>query len=119
MKINTKIILLIVGSLVLSSVTLGLLYTWQMSRAGQMAVSRMNDLNTDNVERIKIDPEKMKQELIDRKKEYLKSQVQTIISVLEKAYEDAHDPEKIVGLTVDFVLHPVAFSLDENGLGMV
>jgi len=54
-----------------------------MSRAGQMAVSRMNDLNTNNVERIKI------------------------------------DPEKIMRVTVDFVLHPVAFSIDENGLGMV
>jgi hypothetical protein len=27
--------------------------------------------------------------------------------------------EKIVGLTVDFVFNPAAFSFDENGFGMI
>jgi hypothetical protein len=31
-----------------------------------------------------------------RKKEYLKSQVLTTIGVLEKAYHDAHNPQKLM-----------------------
>ena len=39
-----------------------------------------------------------REELLLRKKEYLKSQVQTTIGVLEKAYQDAHNPEKLMAV---------------------
>ncbi len=37
-------------------------------------------------------------ELMTRKKEYLKSQVQTTMGVLEQTYRDAHDPGKLKSL---------------------
>ncbi|MCP4691180.1 MAG: hypothetical protein GY859_24245, partial [Desulfobacterales bacterium] len=52
-------------------------------------------------------------ELMARKKEYLKSQVQTTMSVLEKAYKDAHDPENLKTIYKELLQNEVntAFSL--------
>ncbi len=60
-----------------------------------MAIYRMQNLGTDNLKNVKGDSEAFKQEIISQKKNYLKSQVQTTIGVLKKAYNDAHDLEKI------------------------
>ncbi|MFC1885555.1 cache domain-containing protein [Thermodesulfobacteriota bacterium] len=91
MKLNTKIILLVVGSLVLTSLIFGFLSIWQLQKGGQVAVSQMNKLNTDSLERITGNTEKYKNELIDRKKEYIKAQVQTAMSVLDGVHKGVHD----------------------------
>ena len=99
MKINTKIMLLIAAGLILTSVVIGALAVWQLKRSGKIAVARVEQLRPEYLERIKADGKSqikaLREEMIARKKEYLKSQVQTTIGVLEKAYKDAHDPEKL------------------------
>ena len=99
MKINAKIMLLVAAGLILTSVVIGVLSVWQLKRSGKIAVARVEQLRPEYLERIKADGksqiEALRQEMIARKKEYLKSQVQTTIGVLEKAYKDAHDPEKL------------------------
>ena len=99
MKINTKIVMLIAASLILTSVVIGFLSVWQLRRTGQMSIAQIEKLGMENVERIKAEAEirekSLRNEFLSQKKEYLKSQVQTTMSVLEKAYKDAQDPEKL------------------------
>ncbi|TSA52656.1 MAG: hypothetical protein D4R45_06720, partial [Planctomycetaceae bacterium] len=52
-------------------------------------------MSTDNIRTMEAGVEKYRQELISQKKEYLKSEVQTAMSVLQRAYNDAHNPEKL------------------------
>ncbi len=105
MRINTKIMLLIAAGLVLTSTVVGLLAVGQLNRSGRIAVARIEKLRPEYLKRIKIDGQSQvaafREQLILRKKEYLKSQVQTAIGVLEKAYQDAHDPEKLKSLYKD------------------
>jgi methyl-accepting chemotaxis protein len=91
--------LLVAAGLVVTSVVIGFLAVWQLNRSGKIAVARIEALRPEYLERIKADGKSQikafRAEMIARKKEYLKSQVQTAIGVLEKAYKDAHDPEKL------------------------
>ena len=99
MRINTKIMMLIVAGLILTSTVIGVLAVEQLNRSGQMAISRVEALLSEYLERIKSDGngqlQVFREETLLRKKEYLKSQVQTTIGVLEKSYQDAHSPEKL------------------------
>ena len=99
MRVNTKIILIIASGLVFTAVILGFLSVWQINKSGQMAIAQFETLRAENIKRIKADGQKQIEafhaEVMERKKEYLKSQVQTTMGVLEKAYKDAHDPEKL------------------------
>jgi len=102
MKINAKIMLLVAAGLVLTSVVIGFLAVWQPNQSGKVAVARVEQLRPEYLKRIKADGKSkidaIRKEMIARKKEYLSSQVQTAIGVLEKAYKDAHDPEKLMAL---------------------
>ena len=99
MKINAKIMLLVAGGLVLTSVVIGFLAVWQLNRSGKIAVARIEQMGAEYLEKIKADGQRQidvsRAEMVARKKEYLKSQVQTAIGVLEKAHKDAYDPEKL------------------------
>jgi len=93
MKINTKIILLITVSLILTSGVVGFLALWQINRAGTMAIARIEMMGKENIKRIKENEKRQekayRQKLIGEKKEFLKSQVQTAMSALVKALKDA------------------------------
>ena len=99
MRINAKIMLLVAAGLLFTAVVIGFLAVWQLNRSGKIAVARIEALRPEYLKRIKADGksqiEAFRAEMIARKKEYLRSQVQTAIGVLEKAYKDAHDPEKL------------------------
>jgi len=99
MKINTKLILLTAIGLVLTSVVIGAMSVVQLNRTGQIAISQIETLGNENVKKIQSDGQKQltafREDVLTRKKEYLKSQVQTAIGVLEKGSKDAHDPEKL------------------------
>jgi methyl-accepting chemotaxis protein len=99
MRINVKIMLLVAVGLVLTSVVIGFLAVWQLNRSGKVAVARIEQLRPEYLKRIKADGKSQidafRQEMVAQKKEYLSSQVQTAIGVLEKAYKDAHNPEKL------------------------
>lgn len=99
MRVNTKIILIIASGLIFTAVILGFLSVWQINNSGQMAIAQFEKLRAENINRIKADGQKQIEafhdEVMLRKKEYLKSQVQTAMGVLKKAYKDAHDPEKL------------------------
>jgi methyl-accepting chemotaxis protein len=92
MKINTKIIILIAASLIFTAVVIGFLSVWQLRRTGEMSILQIEKIGTENIERIKAEGEirekSLRNELLSQKKEYLKSQVQTTMSILEKAYKD-------------------------------
>jgi hypothetical protein len=92
MRINTKIMLLIVAGLILTSTVIGVLAVGQLNRSGQMAISRIEALLPEYLKRIRADGngqlQVFREETLLRKKEYLKSQVQTAIGVLEKGYQN-------------------------------
>ena len=102
MKINTKIMLLVAVGLVITSAVIGFLAVWQLNRTGKIAISKIETLRPELLKRINADGETQvkayRDQLLLRKKEYLKSQVQTTIGVLEKAYQDAHNPEKLMAV---------------------
>ncbi len=93
MKLNTKIIILITTALVLTAVSSGLVSTWQTRQSGSETIAQIERLGQDNLQRIKADGEKQaaafREELMALKKEYLKSQVQTAMSILEAVVKDA------------------------------
>ncbi|MDO8942212.1 MAG: cache domain-containing protein, partial [Desulfobacterales bacterium] len=87
MKLNTKIIILITTGLVLTSTLIGLVSTWRTYRTGNDTVAQIERLGRDNLQRTKADGEReavaYREELLALKKEYLKSEVQTAMSILE------------------------------------
>jgi len=99
MRINTKIMLLIATGLILMSSVIGVLAVGQLNRSGHMAIAQIDALRPEYLKRIQADGDSQlkafREQLLLRKKEYLKSQVQTTIGVLDKAYQDAHNPEKL------------------------
>ena len=129
MRINTKIMLLVAVGLIVTSAVIGFLAVWQLNRSGKMAVTQIETLRPELIKRIKADGEKQLQDyrdqLVSQTKEYLKSQVQTTIGVLEKAYDDAHNPEKLKAVYKDQLQNAVntAYSIlvdveKENGLSL-
>jgi methyl-accepting chemotaxis protein len=117
MRINTKIMLLITAGLGLTSAVIGVLAVGQLNRSGQVATSQIEALHPEYLKRMNEDVnsqlEHFREQLLAGRKEYLKSQVQTTIGVLEKAYEDAGNPEKIMAVYRDQLHNAVdtAFSV--------
>jgi methyl-accepting chemotaxis protein len=67
-----------------------------------MAVAQVEKLDREYRNSLRTEGEvqirQYRERLLERKKQYLKSQVQTAIGVLEKAYRDARDPENLQAL---------------------
>jgi methyl-accepting chemotaxis protein len=99
MKINTKIIWMIGCALVLSAGAVALMALWQLQQSAGLADAQMEGLSQENVARMKSEGEaqlnSFREELLTLKKEYLKSETQTAMAVLQKAYADARDPQKL------------------------
>ncbi len=99
MAINTRILWMISLSLIIVSALISILAATQIRWTGAMAIRSLEQLNDAQIERMRADGRQQiaayREELLSRKKEYLRSQVQTALSVLEKGYQDAHDPEKL------------------------
>jgi methyl-accepting chemotaxis protein len=87
MKLNTKIIILITMGLVLTSTLIGLVSTWKAYQTGSETVAQIERLGRDSLQRIKADGDReaaaFREELLALKKEYLKSEVQTAMSIIE------------------------------------
>jgi len=94
MKLNTKIIILISAALILTAVSSGLVSTLKTQQAGNETIAQIERLGQESLQRIKADGEKQttafREELMALKKEYLKSQVQTAISILDAVANDAN-----------------------------
>ena len=88
MKINTKIMALITASLVLTAGVVGGIAVWQTRQVGEEAVDRIQHLGQQNIQRIQKEGagriEAFRADVIARKKEYLRSQVQTVFSAVQK-----------------------------------
>ncbi len=99
MSINMRIMTMIAGSLLALGAAVGTLSAVRINQAGHSVVDRIEDLGRDQAQAMKVEGQRRiedyRDELISRKREYLRSQVQTAFSVLEKAYEDTHDPEQL------------------------
>ncbi|HSM91044.1 MAG TPA: methyl-accepting chemotaxis protein [Desulfobacterales bacterium] len=93
MNLNTKIIILITTALVLTAALSGVVSTWKTQESGNETIAQIERLGQDNLRRIKEDGERQaaafREELTALKKEYLKSQVQTAMSILETVEKDA------------------------------
>ena len=98
-KLNSKILVLTAIALVVASASIGTLAVWQLQKSGKIAVIQVEKLDAEYRNKFNVTGEQQIQEyreqLLNRKKEYLKSQVQTAIGVLEKAYKDAHDSRNL------------------------
>ncbi len=99
MKLNVKIMVVTGLLLLLTSALVASVAVWQQNRSGEMAVSQIEKLGSTDLAQLKSqgkkDEARFRQELLKRKKEYLKSQVQTAMSVLDQAYADSHSMEKL------------------------
>jgi len=93
MKITTKIMLLITVSLLFTAVIVCVVSWVQLNNAGKMAITEIESLGMENIKWIKADAKKQEETfrrvLIEQKKEYLRSQVQTAMSSLGKYLKDA------------------------------
>ncbi len=93
MKLTTKIIILITAALVLTAASSGLVSSWKTQQSGHATIAQIERLGQESLQRIKSDGEKQavafRQELMALKMEYLKSQVQTAMSLLEAVAKDA------------------------------
>ena len=129
MKLSTKIIILITMGLVLTSTLIGLVSTWKTYQTGSETVAQIERLGRDSLQRIKADGDReavaFREELLAFKKEYLKSEVQTAIAVLEKGFKDAHDTQKLrevfrdqIQNTVNTAYGVIEAVSKENGLSL-
>ncbi|MFO7707933.1 MAG: methyl-accepting chemotaxis protein [Desulfobacterales bacterium] len=93
MKLNTKIVILIAAALVLTAVSSGLVAAWKTQHAGNESIAQIERMGQANLQRIRTDGERQeaafREELTALKKEYLKSQVQTAMSLLQAVEKDA------------------------------
>jgi methyl-accepting chemotaxis protein len=94
MRLNTKIIALISAALAFSALCAGLISTWKTRQSGNVSIAQIERLGQENLQRIRADGEKQaatfREELAALKSEYLKSQVQTAMSILEAVAKDPH-----------------------------
>jgi len=94
MKLNTKIIILITAALILTAVSSGLVSTLKTQQSGNETIAQIERLGQESLQRIKADGEKQtaafREELTALKKEYLKSQVQTAMSILDAVAKDGN-----------------------------
>jgi len=99
MKINTKTMLLIAVALILISAIIGSVSVFQLNGNGKLTISQIERLGADNIKKIKVDGERQvqefREEILLQKKEYLKSQVQTAISVIKFGLQDVKSKENI------------------------
>lgn len=109
--IHAKIIGLVLVSILLTALGLGILAVNRIHKTGDMTILRMEKLNAEHISRIKENGEQealeFSRELIAKKKEFLKSQVQVAMSVLQKTYDDARDPEKLRIVFAEQIRNPV------------
>jgi methyl-accepting chemotaxis protein len=120
MKLRSKIILLTACTLGSAALLLTLPALWQLRRSQSAVVAEIEAMQRAEGERIGADGARevaaLREELLARKREYLQSQVQTALSVLGKAYADAHDPERLKRLYRDPLTNAVntAFGILET-----
>ncbi len=99
MTIKTKMITMTAVSLIVMAVVLGAISANRLTQAGQTAITKIEAMSVNEITRIKTDGQReietFREDLLARKKEYLKSQVKTALGVLEKGYDDAHNPDRL------------------------
>ncbi len=99
MTIKTKIITMTGISLILTSMVIGAISVFQFRKAGDGTIAKIEAMGKNEINRIKsegnTEVKMFRKDLMARKKEYLKSQIQTALGVLQKGYDDSHSPEKL------------------------
>lgn len=99
MKLSTKVLFLVLTFTILIALIISALSVWQIQATGQESISMLEKLGSDTIAGMEADgkaqAKTFRGEMLEVKREYLQSQVQTTIGVLEKAYKDAHDLKKL------------------------
>ena len=92
MKINTKIMLLVALSLVSISLVAGGVAIWKLQAQGKMAIQHIESLGNQMIKEMEADERQQikvyRHDLIESKKQYLRSEVQTALSGLTKFIGD-------------------------------
>jgi len=105
MTIKTKLIVLTAVSLLITAVIIGVISVVQLNKTGKMSVAHITQMGNEEIHRIEADGKKeletYRNDLLARKKEYLKSQIQTAVGVLEKGYKDSHSFDSIKAVYED------------------
>jgi len=93
MKLSTKIILRISAALVLLSVTLCAVFTWQLFKVRDLTVLQVEKLTMERIKALREDGKEeiqnLKKGLMSGRKEYIRSQVQTAMSIINAGYEQS------------------------------
>jgi len=129
MTIRTKLIILTAVSLLITSIVIGVVSLVQLSSTGKESIAQIRKMGNEEIHRLETDGKKeietFRNDLMARKKEYLKSQVQTAIGVLDKGYKDSHSFESIKATYEDQLQNAVdtAYSIlvtveSESGLSL-
>ncbi|MBW2095632.1 MAG: cache domain-containing protein [Deltaproteobacteria bacterium] len=93
MKINTKIMVMITLALVLTSLIVGAMAVWQLDRNGAHSIAQIEKLGRASIQDMKLRGETeidhYRKDILEAKKDMLRSEVQTAASFLEKGSQDA------------------------------
>ena len=110
MKINTKLTLQITIALVLCATVSSLYAIWQLNKTGKMAIAQIETMGFENIQKSiaisKKEAQIFREELLLAKKEYIKSQVQTAMSLLHQVYKNRkyyEDLETIQNKAMDLI----------------
>ena len=99
MTIKFKLIAMTAVALIVTAIVIGTVSVVQLNRTGGESIVQIREMGDKEVARIerdgKTEIEDFRNDLMARKKEFLKSQVQTAIGVLDKGYKDAHSFDSI------------------------
>ncbi|CAN2046910.1 methyl-accepting chemotaxis protein [Candidatus Magnetomoraceae bacterium gMMP-1] len=104
MKISTRIIVLIVLSVILTSISLSMFSIYALNQSGKKEIALIEKLRSKHINKIKENGKKQvkafRNELLKNKKEYLKSHIDLAISALKtylKEYQNISETEKHSG----------------------
>ena len=105
MTIRLKLVVLLIASLLITSITVGSVSVLQIQESGNHAIDEIQEIGNANILRMQQDGDNQvalfHSELMKQKKEYLKSQIQTAVGVMKKAYADAHNTDKLKAVYQD------------------
>ncbi len=92
MKINSKIMLMVIVGFVLTSFIIGTMAVWQLKRSGKTSIAQIKKLSKANMTELENQENSQislyRNDIIEARKSLLRSEVETAISFLQKASQD-------------------------------
>jgi methyl-accepting chemotaxis protein len=95
MSIRTKMILLVFSMILLAFCNSIYTSYLQLKNHKEALIHQAQEFKQSNLKQLQQQMLQIRKELLDKKKEYLKSQIQTVMGILKTSYENSTNPEKL------------------------